>query len=160
MAEGTEVEDRVDLDDDNYMEEMDDDVEEQIEDGVEGGGDENVEEEYEDSKAGGSGEDQLLEVDESHIANEPLKDEENPTASVDEDEKEKHAQLLALPPHGSEIFIGGLPREALEEDLRDLCEPIGEALEVKTAAYMTFLCWRFSIWFQFHNNFAGKADEK
>ncbi|KAL6322132.1 hypothetical protein AAG906_005071 [Vitis piasezkii] len=131
MAEGTEVEDRVDLDDDNYMEEMDDDVEEQIEDGVEGGGDENVEEEYEDSKAGGSGEDQLLEVDESHIANEPLKDEENPTASVDEDEKEKHAQLLALPPHGSEIFIGGLPREALEEDLRDLCEPIGEALEVR-----------------------------
>ncbi|KAJ9681044.1 hypothetical protein PVL29_020109 [Vitis rotundifolia] len=131
MAEGTEVEDRVDLDDDNYMEEMDDDVEEQIEDGIEGGGDENVEEEYEDPKAGGSGEDQLLEVDESHIANEPLKDEENPTASIDEDEKEKHAQLLALPPHGSEIFIGGLPREALEEDLRDLCEPIGEVLEVR-----------------------------
>jgi heterogeneous nuclear ribonucleoprotein R len=57
MAEGTEVEERVDLDEDNYMEEMDDDVEEQIEeddveeqieddDGVDGGGYENVEENY------------------------------------------------------------------------------------------------------------------
>ena len=160
MAEGTEVEDRVDLDDDNYMEEMDDDVEEPIEDGVEGGGDEDVEEEYENSKARGSEEDQLLEVDKSHIANEALKDEEHPTASINEDDIEKHAQLLALPPHGSEIFIGGLPREALEEDLRDLCEPIGEVFEVKAVMCMTFTCWRFSIQFQFHNYFAGKADEK
>lgn len=159
MAEGTEVEDRVDLYDDNYMEEMDDDVEEQTEDGVDGGVDENVEE-YEDSKAGASGEDQLLETVETHIANEPLKDEENPTHSINEEEKEKHAQLLALPPHGSEVFIGGLPREASEEDLRDLCEPIGEVFEVQSVTYMAFLCCRFSLWFQFHNNFAGKADEK
>lgn len=147
MAEGTEVEDRVDLDDDNYMEEMDDDVEEPIEDGVEVGVDENVEEEYENSKGTGSGEDQLLEVDKSHIASEALEDEENPTASINEDDKEKHAQLLALPPHGSEIFIGGLLREALEEDLRDLCEPIGEVFEVKSVTYMTFPRWRFLIHF-------------
>lgn len=143
MAEGTEVEERVDLDEDNYMEEMDDDVEEQIEDdveehldndGVDGGGYENVEnveEVQEDSITGTSGKDQLTEENRDHIAPESADDEEKPAASVNEDEKEKHAELLALPPHGSEVFIGGLPRDALEEDLRDLCEPIGEVLEVR-----------------------------
>ncbi|KAK9279901.1 hypothetical protein L1049_013585 [Liquidambar formosana] len=132
MADGTEIDERVDLDEDNYIEEMDDDVEEQIEeDGVEAGGDENVEEEHEDSRIGDSGIDQLLEVDESHIATEPAEDEEKPTASTNEDNREKHAQLLALPPHGSEVFIGGLPRDALEEDLRDRCETIGELFEIR-----------------------------
>ena len=39
--------------------------------------------------------------------------------------------FLALPPHGSEVFIGGLPREVTEEDLRDLCDAIGDILEVR-----------------------------
>lgn len=135
MAEGTEVEERVDLDEDNYME--DDDVEEQIdddEDGADGAGydndEENVEEVHEDSIAEASGKDQSPDTDRGHVASESIEDEERPTAPIDEEKKEKWAELLALPPHGSEVFIGGLPRDAREEDLRDLCEPIGEVLEV------------------------------
>lgn len=136
MAEGPEVEERVDLDEDNYMEEIDDDVEEQIDDdGADGGGyenvEENVEEGHEDSTTEASGKDQSPEADRSHIASESVEDGEKPAASVDEDDKEKHAELLALPPHGSEVFIGGLPRDTVEEDLRDLSEPIGEVLEVR-----------------------------
>ncbi|KAK7829045.1 heterogeneous nuclear ribonucleoprotein q [Quercus suber] len=136
MAEGTEVEERVDLDEDNYME--DDDVEEQIdddEDGADGAGydndEENVEEVHEDSIAEASGKDQSPDTDRGHVASESIEDEERPTAPIDEEKKEKWAELLALPPHGSEVFIGGLPRDAREEDLRDLCEPIGEVLEVR-----------------------------
>ncbi|CAL5397587.1 unnamed protein product [Camellia sinensis] len=137
MAEGTEIEDRVDLDDDNYIEEMDDDVEEQIEDeGARGGGDENGEDQNEDFKSEDSGKDQSPEVDGgeadgSIITNEPVEDEEKHTASIDEDDKEKHSELLALPPHGSEIFIGGLPRDVSEEDLRDLCDSLGEIVEIR-----------------------------
>ncbi|KAL7239118.1 hypothetical protein ACSBR2_005089 [Camellia fascicularis] len=137
MAEGTEIEDRVDLDDDNYIEEMDDDVEEQIEDeGAGGGGDENGEDQIEDFKSEDSGKDQSPEVDGgeadgSIITNEPVEDEEKHTASIDEDDKEKHSELLALPPHGSEIFIGGLPRDVSEEDLRDLCDSLGEIVEIR-----------------------------
>lgn len=141
MAEGAEVEERVDLDEDNYMEEMDDDVEEQIDedgvDGVDGGSDENVEENaeeaHEDPTTKASEKDQSPEADESHNAGEFVDDEDKPSASVNEEEKEKHAQLLALPPYGSEVFIGGLPKDTLEEDLRDLCDEIGEIIEVRTA---------------------------
>jgi len=37
---------------------------------------------------------------------------------------------LALPPHGSEVFIGGLPRDITEDDLCELCEPLGKIYEV------------------------------
>ncbi|MBA0769434.1 hypothetical protein Gotri_018167 [Gossypium trilobum] len=135
MAENAEVDERVDLDD-NYMEEEDDDVEEHVdEDGVDSGGDENGEEndeeEFEDSKSGVDGKDQSLEVERSHIETEHVEDEEKPTASISEEEKEKHAQLLALPPNGSEVFIGGLPKDTSEEDLRELCEAIGEIFEIR-----------------------------
>ncbi|XP_062191779.1 heterogeneous nuclear ribonucleoprotein Q [Phragmites australis] len=49
----------------------------------------------------------------------------------DEEEKKKWEELLALPPHGSEVFIGGLPRDITEEDLREMCEPLGEIYEVR-----------------------------
>ncbi|XP_026441084.1 heterogeneous nuclear ribonucleoprotein Q-like [Papaver somniferum] len=48
-----------------------------------------------------------------------------------DDEMKKRAELLALPPHGSEVFIGGLPRDVTEDDLRNLCERIGEVTEVR-----------------------------
>lgn len=135
MADNAEVDERVDLDD-NYMEEEDDDVEEHLdEDGVDDGGDgngEENEEEYGDTKSGVDGKDQSLEVERSHIETEHVEDEEKPMASLSEEEKEKRAQLLALPPHGSEVFIGGLPKDASEEDLKELCEPIGEIFEVAT----------------------------
>jgi heterogeneous nuclear ribonucleoprotein R len=172
MAEGTEVEERVDLDEDNYMEEMDDDVEEQIEDddveeqidddGVDGGGyenvEENVEEVHEDSITGASEKDKLPEENRNHIASESVEDEEKPAASVDEDEKEKHSELLALPPHGSEVFIGGLPRDTLEEDLRDFCEAIGEVLEV--GLYPLMLVHLFLVVFNEGFCFLGKIDER
>ncbi|KAJ4905545.1 RNA-binding (RRM/RBD/RNP motifs) family protein [Raphanus sativus] len=49
----------------------------------------------------------------------------------EEEEREEYSHLLSLPPHGSEVFIGGLPRDVGEEDLRDLCEPIGDIFEVR-----------------------------
>ncbi|KAK3038768.1 hypothetical protein RJ639_027355 [Escallonia herrerae] len=131
MAEGAEVEDRVDFDDDNYIE-MDDDVDEHTEDeGVGGGGSENGEEQQEELRIGDTGEEQLRDEDRSEIAVEPVEDEAKTTVFVDDDEKEKHAEILALPPHGSEVFIGALPREVTEEDLRDLCEPMGEIYETR-----------------------------
>lgn len=132
MTDGTEIEERVDFEEDNYIEEMDDDVEEQIEeDGVDGGGDENGEEEKEDLRNREGDKDQLLEDEGSHTATEPMEDKEKPTASVNEEDREKHAQLLALPPHGAEVFIGGLPRDTLEVDLRDRCETMGEIFEIR-----------------------------
>lgn len=135
MSDGAEIDERVDLDEENYMEEMDDDVEEQIDDdGVDGGEDENAEgsveeHEYEDLAAEAGGKDQLPEAEKSDIAAE-FGDDEQKSSFIDEDEKEKHDELLALPPHGSEVFIGGLPRDVCEDDLRELCEPMGDILEV------------------------------
>lgn len=139
MADNTEIEERVDLDEDNYMEEIDDDPEEQLDNDGEVGRDGNVkqndgEEEY-DAEA--SKEDQSPETNGSHINTEDVvEDVDKHTASISEDEKEKHGQLLALPPHGSEVFVGGLTKDASEEELRDLCEPIGEVFEVRTVILM------------------------
>lgn len=48
-----------------------------------------------------------------------------------EDESKKHTELLALPPHGSEIYVGGIPPDATEEELRRFCESAGEVTEVR-----------------------------
>ncbi|KAJ6750036.1 hypothetical protein OIU85_000644 [Salix viminalis] len=45
------------------------------------------------------------------------------------DEERKHAELLALPPHGTEVYLGGIPPDASEEDLKELCEYIGAVTE-------------------------------
>lgn len=135
MADNTEVEEWVDLDEDDYIKEIDDDPEEQLDDDGEVGRDGNVKQndEEEEYDAETSKEDQSPGANGSHINTEDaVEDEDKRTASISEDEKEKHGQLLALPPHGSEVFIGGLPKDASEEDLRDLCEPIGEVFEVRT----------------------------
>lgn len=135
MAEGTEVEDRVDFDEDNYMEEMDDDVEDQLDDGEDDAGEahdeENGDENSDDSKVEGSQKDQSSEADRGYVNSETADEEQKPTASVNEEDKETHSHLLSLPPHGSEIFIGGLPKDAVEDDLRELCEPLGEIYEIR-----------------------------
>lgn len=87
-----------------YEEVEEEEEEEVIEEEVE----EEVEEEEEDADAGKSGDMQI----------------------EDEDEKKKHAELLALPPHGSEVYIGGIPHDASEHNLRDFCQSIGEVTEV------------------------------
>ncbi|KAG4980272.1 hypothetical protein JHK85_034230 [Glycine max] len=68
------------------------------------------EHEYEDSAAKVAGKDQLAEAEKSDIATE-FGDDEQKLCFIDEDEKEKHDELVALPPYGSEVFIGGLPRD-------------------------------------------------
>lgn len=64
---------------------------------------------------------------------------EKPVETEDDEESRKRAELLALPPHGSEVFIGGLPRDASEEDLRDLAEPFGDIFEVKKPHFFLFV---------------------
>ncbi|XP_042030486.1 heterogeneous nuclear ribonucleoprotein Q-like isoform X3 [Salvia splendens] len=127
MADNTEVDDRVDLDDDNYSE----DDEEVMED--EGAGDvgEEVEEEpQEDTGSEDGGKGQSAGTGKTDISIGDMEDKDNST-SLTEEEKEKHAELLDLPPHGSEVFIGGLSRDISEEDLRELCEPLGEIFEIR-----------------------------
>jgi len=64
----------------------------------------------------------------------------------DGNEKEKHAELLALPPHGAEVYVGGLSSDVSSEDLKQLFESVGEVAEVrmrgkgdnKTYAFINF----------------------
>ncbi|KAL5061347.1 hypothetical protein RYX36_032951 [Vicia faba] len=134
MSEGAEIDERVDLDEEHYMEEMDDDVEEQIDDdGVDGGEDENAEgsgeeNEYEESAVDVDGKEQFPEGEKSDRASE---EDERKSPLIDEEEREKYDKLLALPPHGSEVFIGGLPRDTCDDDLRELCAPMGDIVEIK-----------------------------
>jgi heterogeneous nuclear ribonucleoprotein R len=44
---------------------------------------------------------------------------------------EKSGELLKRPPHGSEIFVGGITRDTTEEDLRILCSSCGDIYEVR-----------------------------
>uniref|UniRef100_A0A803MXV0 RRM domain-containing protein n=1 Tax=Chenopodium quinoa TaxID=63459 RepID=A0A803MXV0_CHEQI len=67
--------------------------------------------------------------DTNEKASEPEKEIEN--EEKEGDDKKKHAELLALPPHGSEVYVGNIPQDATEEDLRGFCESIGEVVEVR-----------------------------
>lgn len=131
MADNAEIEDRVDLDDDNYIEE-DDDVEEQIEEEASAeAGEDNGEDQHEEMTQGDSGKEQLMEPNRSDIGTELVEKEQEPKAPSYSGDTSEHAELLALPAHGSEVFIGGLPRDVSEEDLRDLCDSIGEIFEIR-----------------------------
>ncbi|XP_047315674.1 heterogeneous nuclear ribonucleoprotein Q-like [Impatiens glandulifera] len=126
MAEGAEIEDQVDLEEDNYIEEMDDYAEDPIEEeGQEGGSDDNS------GKGGQSQESDLGEADAHLSSKPPEEDEEKAVDQIDDDEKEKCAKLLALPPRGCEVFIGGISRDVTEGDLEDLCETIGDICEIR-----------------------------
>ncbi|CAN0889407.1 Heterogeneous nuclear ribonucleoprotein Q [Linum grandiflorum] len=135
MAEGTEVDERVDFEEDNYME--DDDVEEQPDDGEDDRPNRNVHEDDDDDEdSNPKGEQSPPQDDgdeEVDIEAEPVEeDEEKPGGdSFSDEEREKRAQLLALPPHGSEVFIGGLPKDVVEDDLNELCEAVGDPLEIR-----------------------------
>jgi len=83
-----------------------------------------VEEEEEEKE---DEEEEIEEVDEEDAMQNHSSDE----AKVeDEDEKKKHAELLALPPHGSKVYIGGIPHDVSNEDLKSFCKRIGEVAEV------------------------------
>jgi heterogeneous nuclear ribonucleoprotein R len=82
-----ESEERVDLDGDNDPEEI---LEEEVEyEEVEEEEIEEIEEEIEEE----------VEVEEEE-------EEEDAVATEEEEEKKRHVELLALPPHGSEVYLG------------------------------------------------------
>ncbi|XP_044482200.1 heterogeneous nuclear ribonucleoprotein Q-like [Mangifera indica] len=116
---------KVDLDEDNDPEEnMEEEYEyEEVEEEEEE--EEEIEEEVEEVVEEEEDDNDNNEVDaQKSINGDDMKVE-------DEDEKKKHAELLALPPHGSEVYIGGIPHDASEDDLRSFCEAIGEVTEVR-----------------------------
>lgn len=161
MSDARDVDDRVDFEEGSYSEMEDEVEEEQVEEYVEeeeededddeeeGGNQEHEVEDYGGGeRKGGDNREELAEEDDdddnhidietgeddddNHIDIETAEDDEKSASPIDEEEREKYSHLLSLPPHGSEVFIGGLPRDVGEEDLRDLCEVIGEIFEVGT----------------------------
>ncbi|URD89012.1 RNA recognition motif family protein [Musa troglodytarum] len=127
-ANPAEPEEQVALDDPEEMmeeeveyEEVEEEVEEEEEEVVEEEIEEEIEEEEQETDvANGSNAGDAAGGDASMVEGEK-----------DDDESKKHAELLALPPHGSEIYVGGIPHDASEEELRSFCEPIGEVTEVR-----------------------------
>ncbi|CAN1277391.1 Heterogeneous nuclear ribonucleoprotein Q [Linum perenne] len=104
----SETEEQVDLDDDNDEEQMEEEIEY-----------EEVEEEVEEDE------------EEEEVEEEVEEDDEETVNDEEEDKERKHAELLALPPHGSEVYLGGIPHNVSENDLRRFCESVGKVTEVR-----------------------------
>lgn len=123
-----EAEEQVELDDpeDTMEEEVEyEEVEEEIEEVEE---EEEVIEEEEDVEEY-DGEDtagNAVKSDVAHGGDNRMKEDEKEGA-----ESDLHAQLLALPPHGSEVYVGGIPHDTSEADLKSFCESVGEVTEVR-----------------------------
>ncbi|XP_011004100.1 PREDICTED: heterogeneous nuclear ribonucleoprotein R-like isoform X1 [Populus euphratica] len=115
-----EPEEQVDLDGDNEAEEtMEEEVEyEEVEEEEEV---EEIEEEVEEE----------VEEEEIEEAADEADSKKGSDGKEEIDEERKHAELLALPPHGSEVYLGGIPPGASEWDLKEFCESIGEVTEVR-----------------------------
>lgn len=116
---------RVDLDVDNDLEETIEEEEVEYEE---------VEEEVEEEEEEEEVEEEVEEEEEEEVEEDSdvAKGEEGDEEMKDSDEEEKkHAELLSLPPHGSEVYLGGLPVKASEADVRSFCESIGEVTEVR-----------------------------
>ncbi|KAH1225217.1 Heterogeneous nuclear ribonucleoprotein Q [Glycine max] len=136
--EPVESDEKVDFEEANDPEEaMEEEVEyeeveeeeevEEIEEEVEEVEEEEEVEVEEDEEEEEEEEEEVEEVEEDDAMQNHSSDE---TKVEDEDEKKKHAELLSIPPHGSEVYIGGIPH-ASDEDLKSLCERIGEVAEVR-----------------------------
>lgn len=106
-VEYEEVEEEVEVEEEEDEEEEEEEVEEE------------VEEEEEDEEEPNKDSAQNAQTDHK------IKDTEM------EEVDKKHAELLALPPHGSEVYVGGFSQEVSENDLRHFCESIGEVTEVR-----------------------------
>lgn len=121
-----ETEDHVNHDIDNDNEEMvEEEVEyEEVEEEVEVEEDEDEEEEEEEVE-------EEVEEEEEEDANDAQTNEKMKDTEMDGEVEKKHAELLALPPHGSEVYLGGFSQDVSEDDLRHLCETIGEVTEVR-----------------------------
>ncbi|KAK9051382.1 hypothetical protein SSX86_028009 [Deinandra increscens subsp. villosa] len=128
MADVREVDDQVDFEDENY-EEMDDDDDDDVEEQLGQGGNDDDDSDDDGEKGGEEQQDVSGYDAEEDDRNRNAVEEKSSVLS--EENKGKYAELLALPPHGSEVFIGGLPRDVVEEDLSELCEPFGDVVEVR-----------------------------
>ncbi|EES16532.1 hypothetical protein BDA96_08G015900 [Sorghum bicolor] len=114
-AESVKQQDHLEFDDPDEVDEEEEEVEyEEVEEEVDY---EEPEDEYEQAEF-------ARQVDAKH-------DSKMVDADRDEDEKESHAELLSLPPHGSEVYVGGISSDVSSDDLRKLCESIGEVVEVR-----------------------------
>ncbi|CAM6129484.1 unnamed protein product [Calypogeia fissa] len=60
-----------------------------------------------------------------------VKDVEPVEEGKEDKDGEKGVELLTRPPHGSEVFVGGITRDTTEEDLRTLCQSSGDIYEVR-----------------------------
>nr|CAB3489021.1 unnamed protein product [Digitaria exilis] len=112
-------EDRLEFDDPDEVDEEEEVEYEEIEEEVEY---EEVEEEEEEEQEKSE---VACEVDAKHDSKMVDADQK------DEEEKEKHAELLALPPHGSEVYVGGISSDISSEDIKQLFESVGEVVEVR-----------------------------
>ncbi|XP_062083018.1 heterogeneous nuclear ribonucleoprotein Q-like [Humulus lupulus] len=135
-AKPAESDEKVDLDGDNDPEEaMKEEIEyEEVEEEeeVEEIEVEEDEEEVEEEDPEEEEEEEEEEVEEEEEDEDIDNADSSDGAKVeDEDEKKKHAELLSLPPHGSEVYVGGIPHDASEEDLKHFCESVGEVVEVR-----------------------------
>lgn len=120
----SEPEEQVDFDGDNE-EPVEEEVEyEEVEEEVEEEEEEEVEEEEEEE------EEEEVEEEEEDADEQKGKDEDMEYAEDEDDLRKKHDELLALPPHGSEVYLGGIPLDATVEVLKEFCESIGEVTEV------------------------------
>lgn len=131
-------EEQIDFDGDNNQEEtMEEEVEyEQVEEEEEEVEYEEVEEEEEEEEL--EEEEETKGTANGDKADRKLDGEEDIKIAdtKDEDEKKKHAELLALPPHGSEVYLGGIPHNATEEDLRAICQTVGDVSEVRCKKFL------------------------
>ncbi|RZC78615.1 hypothetical protein C5167_002826 [Papaver somniferum] len=72
-----------------------------------------------------------VDFDADNDPKETMEEEVEYEEAEDEDENPEHAALLALPPHGSEVYVGGIPHGTSEEELRGFCESVGEVTEIR-----------------------------
>uniref|UniRef100_A0A0D6R040 RRM domain-containing protein n=1 Tax=Araucaria cunninghamii TaxID=56994 RepID=A0A0D6R040_ARACU len=59
-----------------------------------------------------------------------LQGEENIDKADKDKDESNDEDLLARPPHGTEVFIGNLPRDTTKEELTSLCEECGEVFDI------------------------------
>eukprot|EP00249_Psilotum_nudum_P008585 c21381_g2_i1 orf=1-753(-) len=120
---------------DNEEEQVDiGDVEEEEEDSGEEVGGDDIEEENVEGQEEGIDLDMAEESEDDPDGEMGVPNGERRKAGVTKLE-EKHganaADLLSQPPHGSEVFVGGISKDTTEDDLRELCAPCGDVYEVR-----------------------------
>ncbi|KAF0890101.1 hypothetical protein E2562_037671 [Oryza meyeriana var. granulata] len=126
-VEPAKPEECLEFDDDEEEVEEEEIEYEEIEEEVEEEEEEEEEDEEEEEEEVQEDEDVVEEVEEVDEEEEEESDETEVSHEVDA----RHVELLALPPHGSEVYVGGISSDVSSEDLKRLCEPVGEVVEVR-----------------------------